>query len=93
MMMEDRPVIRAKEYTNRATGLQNFKQIRTSPKNLWKKAIVDKALELRREGREITDGARQFILDEEEDDIWSGLLENEEEISDFDEDFDLEALD
>lgn len=77
MMMEEREVIRTKDYTNRATGLQNFKQVRKAPKNLWKKEIVDKGLELRRGGQEITDGNRIDFLEDEEEDVWTNLLENE----------------
>lgn len=76
MMLEDRPVIRVKEYRNRATGLQNFKNVRRGPQNLWKPEIVEKVLQIRREGRRIVNRIDYNGEDEEDDD------ENEEPFED-----------
>jgi len=78
MMMEEREVIGVKEYYNRATGLQNYKQIRKAPKNYWKKQIVDKALEFRREGKAITDVPRIFVFEGEENAPLAEILDDEE---------------
>lgn len=66
MMLEDRPVLRQKAYVNRATKRQNFRNVRKTPKKLWKREIVEKVLELRRDGRAIVVNAAEFEEDDSE---------------------------
>lgn len=66
MMLEERPVIRNKPYRNRATNLINIRQIRASPKNAWKKEIVEKVHEYRKNGRSIVPIPAQNENDESE---------------------------